>query len=314
MTQGTLLVLISGLVSVFSVLAMPADPAQLDDWLAQTEQTIADITPGAEKTIEWFAEAGRKTPLAVVYLHGFSATRQESAPFSSQLAKALGANVFHARLTGHGRPSDALGDAQLEDWFADATQAYQIGTLLGERVLIVSVSTGSTLSTWLASQPFADKLAAMIMMSPNFDLPDQSVYRIDWPLGIGVKLAEWTRGKEHAWKPHNEAQARYWTHRYPVRALRPMVQLLKVVRGIDKSAIRVPTMMIYSPTDQVVAVPAIVEAFAQFGADPKELWPYTESEAPSQHVLAGDILAPASTARVLAKVLVFLGSAGIDPP
>jgi hypothetical protein len=39
--------------------------------------------PGAEKKIIWAGEAAQKTPLSIVYLHGFSATRQERAPQSA---------------------------------------------------------------------------------------------------------------------------------------------------------------------------------------------------------------------------------------
>ncbi|MDD4273595.1 MAG: hypothetical protein PHG14_07705 [Desulfobacter postgatei] len=38
-----------------------------------------------------------------VYIHGFSATRKETAPLSDLVAKTLNANLFYTRLSGHGR-------------------------------------------------------------------------------------------------------------------------------------------------------------------------------------------------------------------
>ncbi len=80
-------------------------PGNLDDWLTIHEQSVAErfgLVPGTEKRITWFAE-GERTAWSVVYLHGFSATRQETAPLSTLVAQALGANLFETRLSGHGR-------------------------------------------------------------------------------------------------------------------------------------------------------------------------------------------------------------------
>ena len=82
---------------------LPESPAELPDHLAQTEGRFDDITPGAEKTVVWAnPERREQTPLALVYLHGYSATRQETAPLCDEVAKRLGANLYYTRLTGHG--------------------------------------------------------------------------------------------------------------------------------------------------------------------------------------------------------------------
>ena len=58
----------------------------------------------------------RQTELALVYLHGFSASRQETAPLSEDLARQLGANLFVTRLSGHGRSPQAMGEPSVRDW------------------------------------------------------------------------------------------------------------------------------------------------------------------------------------------------------
>ena len=89
--------------------ATPVIPADIESYLAESEQRAgagAPLIPGTEKRIRW--SAGREpTDYAIVYLHGFSATRQELAPMLDRLADALGANLFETRLAGHGRGSDA---------------------------------------------------------------------------------------------------------------------------------------------------------------------------------------------------------------
>lgn len=306
--NGTMILLLATMLNSVSAsnTVAPDSLVELEAHIAKSESAFADITPGAEKQITWANEDRQKTPYSVVYLHGYSATRQETAPFADNLAQQLGANAFHTRLTGHGRSGDALLEGSVEAWTKDAREAYEIGSLLGQQVIVVSVSTGGTLATWLAAQDFASKLAAMIMISPNFDVPDQRVYRLDWPGGIGVTLGEWLTGKERSWEPSNEQHARYWTTRYPLAALRPLVQLLKVVKAIDKSKITTPSLFIYSPTDQVILPSAVVAAHDAFGSKTKRLIGYTRSQDPSQHVLAGDILSPNSTGELVDLAAAFV--------
>ncbi len=87
---------------------------------------------------------------------------------TEQLAEKLQANVFYSRLTGHGRSDDAMADATLDAWKKDAREAYQIGSAIGERVLLIGTSTGGTLSTWISAQPFANKLLAIVIANSVF--------------------------------------------------------------------------------------------------------------------------------------------------
>ena len=108
--------------AVTSTIELPSD---LDGWLDDTERqadSLYGLVPGTEKRIRW-QESGVRTPVAVVNLHGFSATRQELAPMADIVADALGANLFETRLTGHGRQRERLEDVQAEDWVADAREA-----------------------------------------------------------------------------------------------------------------------------------------------------------------------------------------------
>ena len=103
-------------VSIDTQLQSPQLPADLDAYLAQSEARYPDITPGAEKTIVWAHPDRRKTALAVVYLHGFSASRQETAPLSDEIAQQLGANLYYPRLNGHGRSGAAMAEASVNAW------------------------------------------------------------------------------------------------------------------------------------------------------------------------------------------------------
>ncbi len=119
-------------------------------------------------------------------------------------------------------------------------------------------------------------------------------------------LLWWFREGERSSEPLNDAQARYWSWHYPWPALVPLARLMKQVETIDKSSITTPTLMIYSPRDQVIDPDAVRTAFEQWGAPRKRLVVYERSTDPSQHVLAGDIVSPGSTAELVQTITDFL--------
>lgn len=290
------------------------DAAVLEPWLAAAESRFPDIVPGAEKTIVWAHPDRRRTPLAVVYLHGYTATRQEVAPLCDQLAAALGANLFYTRLAGHGRAPAALGEASAEDWLRDAAEALAVGRALGDRVVVVGTSTGGTLALWLAQRSEAADIAAQILVSPNLGPRDERSTLLAGPWGY--QLQRWLIGEEYRWQPANERQAKYWTWRYPARALVPMMALVKSVRDSPLEDIRVPTLVIHSPKDSVVSPARIEAAYARLGAPVKRIVKVEDSEDRAHHVLAGDILAPSGTAALLAPMLDFVRGAApqAQPP
>jgi esterase/lipase len=288
------------------VAASPApDPSGVEARIAAREAREPGITPGAERRVRWISGAPSRSHVSVVYLHGYSATRQEVHPLPESVADALGANLYETRLTGHGRGGQAMLEGTVAAWQADAREALEIGRSIGERVVLLSTSTGGTLSVWLAHEARGGEIAALAMISPNFAPADKALYLLDTPL-VGPALLAWFGADERSWEPLNDAQSRYWTWQYPWRALLELARLVKEVDGIDKSTIRTPALMIYSPRDQVIDPEAVRSAFAAWGTDRKRLIAYERSTDPSQHVLAGDIVSPGSTAEVAALISTFL--------
>ncbi len=280
-------------VPVDTTLHRPDLPDDLDAYLARSEARFSDLREGAEKTIRWADSSKRQTPLAIVYLHGFSATRQETRPLSDTLAARLGANLFYTRLAGHGRSDDAMAEASVNDWLDDGAEALALGRRLGERVVLIGTSTGATLAVWLAAQPENRDLAALVLLSPNFYPKDANVRFLLWPWG--KVLARLAVGPYRSWTPHNPEQGRHWTTRYPSAALLTMMGLVDLVERTDLGAVRAPVLVVYSPQDQVVSAERTEARFPEFGSENKRLVPVEEAGDPSNHVLAGQILSPENT-------------------
>ena len=87
-------------VTSFDPASIGTDP---DAYLAASEAKVSDVHDNLQKEIIWAYPASKaKTPLAIIYIHGFSASKNETRPVPDMAAKALGANLYLTRLTGHG--------------------------------------------------------------------------------------------------------------------------------------------------------------------------------------------------------------------
>lgn len=290
----------------------PQDITQLDDWLRRSEAAFADIKPGTAKGIVWAGAAATRTPWAVVYLHGFSASRLETAPLAETVASQLGANVFYSRLTGHGRADGkAMGEATAQDWMADALEAVTIGQTLGERVLLISCSTGSTLATWLGTSAEAGRVAAHVFVSPNFGPKDKRAEIVNAPWG--QQLALWLEGPTRSWVPANPQEANAWTPSYPTKAIFPMMALVKQVRESDLSLFQTPVLVLYSEQDETVDPLETQAAFTRLGAPRKSIAPVAYSKSQGQHVLAGAIKDPAAVAPMAETMVQWLKTLPREP-
>lgn len=277
--------------------------ADLDAYLLAAEQQFSDIIPGAAKRIVWAGGKGAKTPLAVIYLHGFSATAEEVRPLPDQVASALGANLYFTRLAGHGRGGAAMAEPLAGDWIEDLAEAMAIGRRLGDRVLVIATSTGGTLAAIGATDPaLADGLAGIVMISPNFGVKSLAGKILDMPFARlwGPVVA----GETRSFAPANEGQAKYWTTSYPTTALFPMAALVRAARAADLSAAKAPLLVLFSPQDQVVDPAKTLATLATWGGaarlEPREMGPGDDAY---DHVIAGDILSPGQTASSVALIL-----------
>ncbi|HET8903259.1 MAG TPA: alpha/beta hydrolase [Saccharospirillum sp.] len=285
---------------------LPVELGGLTNWLAESEREHGTVTEGAEKHVR-FANptAPAKTPIVVLYLHGFSATRQELAPIPERVAEAIGANYYGARLTGHGLDGESLGKAQAGDWLKDTAEAWQIARSLGDRVIVISCSTGGTLTTWLAQQPSAqDTLAALVLFAPNFQPRHWASKLFGWPWsGYWMR---WLAGDEYGREPAGELNGKYWTSSYPTRVLHELQALVVAVRKSHLESIKTPSLFLYSEDDQVVNAKYTDRVYEKWGSEVKERIRIEGVEGESNHVFTGDIVAPHRTETSIEQVLEFL--------
>ena len=281
-------------------------PADLDASLAASEKIVADrfgLIPGTEKRITWISD-GAPTHYSVVYLHGFSATRQETAPLAEIVARALGANLFETRLRGHGHERDALAAVRAEDWLLDAAEALEVGARIGKRVILIGTSTGATLAAAMLGDPAMSSVDTIVMLSPNFEPRDPGALWLTRP--AGPLIARLVVGETRSWQPHNTQQARFWSTSYPTSAAVEMMRLVDSARRQFPAEIPQRLLLFYSPEDSVVSPTAALAVVEQTHAPQISTVEIRDPGDPSHHVLAGDVLSAGTTQMIADRIVDFI--------
>lgn len=276
----------------------------LDLYLRQKESSIEGLKPDLAKLIIWRNPMSRdKTPISLIYLHGFSASRGEISPVMETLAREVGANLFFTRLKGHGlETGDALGDVNPQSWIEDAREALAIGRRLGERVVFVGLSTGATLALHLAVENAgASDIAGFVLISPNHDVSDGRAKFLSGPLGR--VLARVALGREREFPVENDRHTYLWTSRYRSEAIASLMDLTNYVRTLDLSRITVPVLTLYTKKDTVVDVALIESRHAEIGSKSKWL---EELPGATRHEFAGHALAPEGVRPTVDRIEEFL--------
>lgn len=287
------------------------EPARLGDdldaYLQANEAGVANLRPNSAKEIVWAYPASRaRTPVALVYLHGFSAAKAEIRPVPDMVAAELGANLYFARLKGHGRDGAAMAEASVNDWVQDAAEAVAIGERIGEKLVLIGTSTGGTLATLAASLPeLRDRIDALVLVSPNFAIRAAGSDLLTMP--FGEALAKLAVGRERSWKPSNDEHGANWTTAYPTEAVMPMAALVRRTAAMPFEQMTVPTLFVFHPDDTVVDQSVTAQVAERWGG-PVTVVRLDRTDSPDNHVVAGDIISPSNNEPVAEAILKFVQS------
>ncbi len=224
-----------------------------------------NLKPGNEPRIIW-ADSLRKTEYSVVYLHGFSASGMEGDPIHREFAKRYGANLYIPLLAGHGRDDkESFKELMPKDLILSARRAIQIGSALGEKVILMSCSTGSTLGTYISSYN-PDLIHAHIMYSPNADIRDKKSRLLVSPWGM--KMAKYMAGSDYRTIPNMpESCHPYWTMTYRLEGLAAVRSLVNTAMKPEiYEEITHPVFIGYyykndDEKDSVISIPAIKKLY-----------------------------------------------------
>lgn len=198
---------------------------EIEDYIKQNDAKVSDLKPGNEGFIQWNDPGNRKkTEYVVLYLHGFSASGEEGSEFHRSYAAAIGANLYVPRLFDNGRASkDTYKDLTPKKMLDSAKEAIAVARLLGEKIILVSCSTGSTYSAYLGG--YDKDIYAQILLSPNIDIYDTNSELMLKPWGKELlRIIE--GGDYHHITHYTDEQKKYWNATYHIDGLIALKDLI----------------------------------------------------------------------------------------
>ena len=223
-----------------------------------------------EARIIWADSSKQKTEYSLVYLHGFSASPMEADPLHIDLAKKYGFNLYLARIDQHGlNDPDAFLKLSPKSMVESAKKAVAIGKKLGQKVILMSCSTGGSLALYLSAKD--SSIAANILMSPNIKLADPNSFLLSGPWGL--EIAKTVVGDYRSWTPENDSIKKYWNSKYRIEGVIALQQLLNATMKKEIfRQIKQPVFMGYyykneKEQDQTVSVKAMLEMFKELGTE-----------------------------------------------
>jgi carboxylesterase len=184
------------------------------------------------------------TPAGALVLHGLSGSPQSVAGLARAL-EAAGLDVEVPLLPGHGTSVDDLAASRWDDWAAAAEAAFDPLAARCAGVVVVGLSMGGTLATWLAAR--RPEVVGLVAVNPYVDPPAES-------------FRELLRGICHAGHPclpsigGDVADPTAREESYEELPIEPLLSLCAALDEVAAGLARVtcPTLLFTSRTDHVV--------------------------------------------------------------
>ncbi|WP_347138694.1 alpha/beta fold hydrolase [Paracoccus sp. SSK6] len=279
-------------------------PGDLQAWLAERE---AGIRPEVASYIQWAGKPGQATDLAILYLHGFSASPAELRPLPEELARRLGANLLAIRLTGHGQGGTELAAARAGDWWRDLAEGLAAARQMGRKVVVLGMSTGATLTALAARDPQMGRaMDGIVLISPNFALRGRGAWMLDLPFARTILRIMGDPGR--CFVTRNDMHRARWTSCYPASAVLAVGTLLRRARHGNYRTAITPALFIWSDADRIIDHRTSARVAAEWGGGATVMKVASGShDDPDAHVIAGEALSPDLTRDLVPAIAGWIG-------
>jgi pimeloyl-ACP methyl ester carboxylesterase len=273
--------------------AVPDSPQALVAYI-HDQEFQHKLKPDNEARIVWYDDSMKRTPYAIVYLHGFSASQGEGAPVDTAIARKYGCNLYLSRLSEHGiDTTEPMVNLTADSYWESAKEALAIGRKLGDKVILMGTSTGGTLALQLAAA-YPDQVAGLVLCSPNIAINDPNAWIANnhW----GLQIAHLITGSNYiiSKEDYGPQYRQYWYPKYRTEAVVALQELLETT--MNKSTfeqVKQPVGLYYfykdsTHQDSVVKVSAELEMFDQLGTPAAQKYKQAIPEA-GTHVICSSI-------------------------
>jgi pimeloyl-ACP methyl ester carboxylesterase len=245
--------------------------SEADSFIKKKEANLK-IKPDNESRIIWANESLKnKTEYCLLYIHGFSASWFEGEPVHRDFAHRYAMNLYIPRLASHGiDTTEVLINMTPERLYESAKEALVIAQSLGKKVILMSTSTGGTLSLKLAAE-FPQLVEGLILYSPNVAINNPAAFLLSKPWGLQIARTVYKSNYRFTNSNFSSEECRYWNCKYRLEAACYLQQLVEsTMKKEIFSRINQPVFLGYYYKDErnqdhTVRVDAMLKMYDQLG-------------------------------------------------
>lgn len=237
----------------------PAEsPEPLADYVARriAQSASEGVRPGNEERLVWpqgtLIAAGTAT--AILYIHGFGASRAEGEASVEPIAQALQAVTYYTRLPGHGGDLERHAAATPDQYFERVeADFHQLGRH-AKRLVLIGSSTGGLLAAWLAARHPAE-VDAVVLASPLIEMAPTGSFLLSRRLGMGLVRLVLGEFRDAGWRRDPEGRKvtgyeNFWITRQRMSALGQVEDVRRqALRDGPPQNIRAPILLLYHYAD-----------------------------------------------------------------
>lgn len=255
-------------------------PASFAEYLERVKPRHATRPDNGDRVLRFSDEP---TELAILYIHGFGASRGEGELVVDAVAENFQANTYYMRVPGHGTDKDDLNAQTPESYLDGVERALRAMPLLGRKVVVIGTSFGGLLATHLAAR-HPDEIAGLILVSPFYEFRPLDARIMGnvfaRPLVrffIGDKLRVTRRDPAKPPSPDDPrgpGYHRFWYNEKYTGSYLPLAELRDMIVRRDTFArMSMPVLLLYYYRDEEhqdpsVSVRAMLDRFSEMGRSP----------------------------------------------
>jgi len=267
------------------------DLVLLQQQIDNTEKNTDYLKPDNQGRIIFADSIPQKTKYCLLYLHGFSASPKEGYPLNEDFAKRYHMNAYLPRLIGHGLETPTnLINMTPDQLLESAKDALKIARQLGDKVILMSTSTGGTLSLILAAGNH--DIDGLILYSPNIEMAEDMTKILTFPWGL--QIGKMVSGEMIEYPDDTPLEKKYWQSSYRIEAVAYLQSLVEnTMNKSTFSQVKQPVFLGYyfkdeENQDPTVKVSAMLKMFDELGT-PENLKRKVAFPNVGVHPLASDI-------------------------
>ena len=229
--------------------------------------------PGNEERLVRYSPG--KTPIAILYIHGYGASRAEGEYVIDMIAKELRANTYYLRLPGHGTSKDDMKKQTYKDYINEAITTLSMMDKLGDKIIVAGTSMGGIITTYLAAA-YPEKISGAVLVSPFYNFPSPLARMMNhYPFFKLYVTLNPIRVSSSPVPPDEDNWTGYWYRDNYFSSVRQLINLRRLIaRESVYEKVSTPTLMLYyykdeANKDETASVEHMKIAFEQFGRSSK---------------------------------------------